>query len=163
MNASSALLLAIVGMLSAALGGCATAGRPARPPSALDILTRPENLPGKPGCFWKSNFQGDWTVLNDSTLIVHAPMARDAYVVKLFVPVFDLGFKEALGFEDRTHSGQICDNGDASLEVPGWQPPQVPILAVHSLTPAEEDQLLRTAGKPLPHRKPAASGASPTG
>ena|ERR1700677_93365 len=27
-------------------------------------------------CLGRSNFQGDWTVLNDSTLIVHAPCRR---------------------------------------------------------------------------------------
>jgi hypothetical protein len=36
------------------------------------------------------SFQGDWTVLNDSTLIVHAPLPKDAYVIKLFEPVFSL-------------------------------------------------------------------------
>jgi hypothetical protein len=38
-------------------------------------------------CFWKSNFQGDWTVLNDSTLILHAPLPKDLYIIKLFEPV----------------------------------------------------------------------------
>lgn len=155
-------LLAIIGILSAVTTGCA-AGRRSPAPSALDTLTQAANLPGRPGCFWKSSFQGDWTVLNDSTLIVHAPMARDAYVVKLFVPVFGLGFKEALGFADRTHSGQICNNEDAWLEVPDREMPKAPIVAVHALSPAEEDQLLRAAGKPLPHRKPDTRGVAPTG
>jgi hypothetical protein len=35
--------------------------------------------------------------------------------------------------------------------VPGWQPSQVPIVAVHALTTAEEDPLLQAAGKPVPH------------
>jgi hypothetical protein len=145
-------------MVMAVLGaGCAATNQP---PTALDNLTKVENLPGKPGCFWKSSFQGDWTVLNESTLIVHAPLPRDAYVVKLFEPVFSLGFKEALAFEDREHNGQICNNGDDYLVVPGFQPPQVPIVAIHALTPEQEDQLLQVAGKPLPKRH-AAAAATP--
>jgi hypothetical protein len=141
---------AAVGTLAAILAGCATT---AEPPSKvnLDNLTKLENLPGKPACFWKSNFQGDWTVLNDSTLIVQAPPPRDVYVIKLFEPVFDLGFRQRLGFEDREHTGQICNAGDDYLNVPDWQPPQVPIVAVHALTMAERDQLLQAAGKPVTH------------
>jgi hypothetical protein len=43
------------------------------------------------------------------------------------------------GFEDKEQIGQICNNGDDYLVVPGWQPPQVPIVAVHALTMAEQD------------------------
>jgi Family of unknown function (DUF6491) len=140
---------AAAGALAAILGGCATTGHPAAAPTALDNLTKTENLPGKAGCFWKSSFQGDWTVLNDSTLIVHAPLPKDAYVITLFEPVFSLSFKQGLGFEDKEHTGQICNNGDDYLLVPGWQPPRVPIVAVHSLTIDQENQLLQAAGKPL--------------
>jgi hypothetical protein len=100
-------------------------------------------------------------VLNDSTLIVHAPLPKDSYVIKLFEPVFSLGFKEGLGFEDREHSGQICNDGDAYLLVPGWQPPRVPIVAVHALTITEQDGLLRAAGKPVPHPVTPAQSPSP--
>jgi Family of unknown function (DUF6491) len=153
-------LIAAVGTLAALAVGCATT---AQPPSRvnLDNLTKLENLPGKPACFWKSNFQGDWTVLNDSTLIVQAPLPRDVYVIKLFEPVFDLSFKQRLGFEDREHTGQICNDGDDYLVVPDWQPPQVPIVAVHALTMAEHDHLLRAAGKPVPHPHPAPESAPP--
>jgi hypothetical protein len=146
------LINAAVGALAAIAVGCATTAQP--PPSSktnLDHLTKVENLPGKPACFWKSSFQGDWTVLNDSTLIIHAPLPKDAYVIKLFEPVFSLSFKEGLGLDDREHTGQICNNGDDYLLVPGWQPPQVPIVAVHALTMPEQDQLLQVAGKPVPH------------
>jgi hypothetical protein len=154
------LINAAVGTLAAIAVGCATT---AQPPSRakLDNLTKVENLPGKPACFWKSNFQGEWTVLNDSTVIVQAPLEKDAYVIKLFEPVFDLSFKEGLGFEDREQTGQICNDGDDYLVVPGWQPPQVPILAVHALTMAEQDQLLRAAGKPVPHPHAAIQPAPP--
>jgi hypothetical protein len=147
------LINAALGALAAVAVGCATTTQ--SPPSRtnLDTLTKLENLPGKPGCFWKSTFQGDWSVLNESTLIVRAPLPKDVYVIKLFEPVLDLSFKQGLGFEDKEHAGQICNNGDDYLIVPGWQPPQVPIVAVHALTMAEQDQLLRAAGKPAPHAR----------
>jgi hypothetical protein len=153
------LLSAAVGALAAIASGCAATAQPPPSKAYLDNLTKVENLPGKPVCFWKSNFQGDWTVLNDSTLIVHAPLPKDAYVVKLFEPVFDLSFKQALAFEDREHTGQICNNGDAYLDIPGWQPPQVPIVAVHSLTMDQQAQLLQAAGKPVPHPRAATQPA----
>jgi hypothetical protein len=146
-----------VGVLVATAAGCAGTLHTPKTPSALDVITKVENLPGTPGCFWKSSFQGDWTVLNDSTLIVRAPLPKDIYVIKLFAPVFSLNFKEGLGFEDREHSGQICNDGDDYLLVPGWQPPQVPIVAVHALTPADQDRLLRVAGQPLPSATKAAA------
>jgi len=130
--------------------GCATTTPvpPANP--ALATLTKRENLPGKPGCFLRSNFSGDWTVLNDTTLIVRAPLPKDAYVIKLFEPVTDLQFKQRLGFEDKEHSGEICNNGDDYLVIPDWQH-RVPIVAVHALTAADQNALLQAAGKPLRH------------
>jgi hypothetical protein len=145
------LMSAAVAWLGAAAVGCTATPRRSPAASALDNLTKVENLPGKPACFWKSSFQGDWTVLNDSALIVHAPLSKDAYVVKLFEPVFSLNFKEALGFEDREHTGQICNDGDDYLVIPHGEPPRVPIVAVHALTMTEQDQLLQAAGKPVPH------------
>jgi hypothetical protein len=118
----------LIVVLVAIAFGCATSAPGPRAKSNLDNLTKVENLPGKPGCFWKSSFQGDWTILNDSTLIVHAPLPKDVYVIKLFEPVFNLSFKQDLGFEDKEQFGQICNNGDDYLVVPGWQPPQVPIV-----------------------------------
>jgi hypothetical protein len=138
-----------LGMLAVIAAGCATvAESPFR--ANLENLTKVRNLPGKAACFWKSSFQGDWTVLDDSTLIVHAPLTQDAYVIKLFEPVFSLSFKQDLGFEDKEHTGQICNDGDDYLVVPGRQPPQVPIVAVHALTAAEQDRLLQAAGKSTP-------------
>jgi hypothetical protein len=145
------LVKAAVGALAAVAVGCATTAQSPASKTNLDNLTKLNSLPGKPACFWKANFQGDWTVLNDSTLIVHAPLSKDAYVIKLFEPVFNLSFDQGLGFEDREQTGQICNNGDDYLIVPDWQPPQVPIVAVHALTMAEENQLLQAAGKPVPH------------
>ncbi|HTV95127.1 MAG TPA: DUF6491 family protein [Steroidobacteraceae bacterium] len=161
MRARPLLIGAALGALAAIAVGCATTTQP--PPSAAKLanLTKLANLPGKPACFWRSNFQGDWTVLNDSTLIVRAPLPKDIYVVKLFEPVFNLSFRQRLGFEDREHTGQICDNGDDYLTVPGWQPPQVPIVAVRALTTAEQNELLRAAGLPLPHYHGSAQPVPP--
>ncbi len=160
MQARPLALVAAATALTAFMSGCAT---PSPSPAAANLanLTKPENLPGKPACFWKSSFQGDWTVLNDSTLIVRAPLPKDVYVVKLFEPVFNLSFKQGLGFEDKEHVGQICDNGDDYLLVPGWQPPNVPIVAVHALTVDEEDHLLVAAGLPVPRAHTAAQTSPP--
>jgi hypothetical protein len=153
------LIKVTLGALAAVAVGCATTAQPPPSRTNLDNLTKLENLPGKPGCFWKSNFQGDWTVLNESTLIVRAPLPKNVYVIKLFEPVFDLSFKQGLGFDDKEHTGQICNNGDDYLIVPGWQPPQVPIVAVHALMMAEQNQLLRAAGKPVPQSNTATQPA----
>jgi hypothetical protein len=155
------LIKGAVGALAAIAVGCATTASTPPSKSNLDNLTKVENLPGRSACFWKSSFEGDWTVLNDSTLIVHAPLPKDAYVIKLFEPVFNLGFKQGLGLEDKEHSGQICNDGDDYLIVPGWQPRQVPIVAVHAITMAEQAQLLKAAGKPVPRPYKTATQPAP--
>ena len=137
------LTYATASALAALLLGCSTTAQPMPATAKLDSLTRLENLPGQAACFWKSSFQGDWTVLNDSTLIVRAPLAKDIYVIKLFEPVFSLSFKQALSFEDKERTGQICDRGDDYL-----------------LTLAEQDQLLRAAGKPALHPQAATTSAA---
>jgi hypothetical protein len=106
-------------------------------------------LPGTPDCFWLRSVY-DWTVLNNSELIVHAPLAQDAYLVKLFQPVFDLDFHLGLGFEDVEHTGRICGPSSDYLLVPHYVPPRIPIVAVQRLTAAEQVQLLRAAKKPVP-------------
>lgn len=156
MQARSLFLTAAACVVAAVTVGCATTAQSAASRAKLANLTKLANLPGKPGCFWKSNFQGDWTVLNDSTLIVRAPLRQDAYVVKLFEPVFDLGFRQRLAFIDREHAGQICNDGDDYLEVPGAQPPRVQITAVRALTGAEQSELLEAAGLPEPRLHTAA-------
>lgn len=156
MQVRALFLNAAVCALAAVTVGCATTSQSAASREQLANLTKLANLPGKPGCFWKANFQGDWTVLNDSTLIVRAPLRQDAYVIKLFEPVFDLGFRQRLGFVDREHAGQICNDGDDYLEVPGAQPPRVQITAVRALTSAEQSELLQAAGLSEPRSRTAA-------
>ena len=79
----------------------------------------PEALPGTPGCFWLKSFN-DWTVLNDSELIVHAPLTQDAYLVKLFQPVFGLNYYFNLGFVDVMQNGYICGPSRDYLAVPRY-------------------------------------------
>jgi hypothetical protein len=118
-------------------------------------------LPGTPACFWLRNVY-DWTVLNNAELIVHVPLPQNAYLVKLFAPVFDLDFHLGLGFEDVEHNGLICGPSRDYLLVPQYTPPRVPIIAVQRLTAAEQVQLLRAAKKPVPRvlLRPAQAGTN---
>lgn len=101
-------------------------------------------LPGKPACIFSSSVQ-DWVVLDDQTLIVHAPLRKDPYLIKLFSPIIGLQFHESIGFLDGDHNGQLCSTGD-SIVVQGAQPQRSPILAVRLLTPAQATQLETRAG-----------------
>lgn len=132
--------------LALALAACA-----AHPPAARGPL------PGKDACFWSSSLQ-DWTVLDDSTLIVHAPLAKDAYLIKLFAPIFGLSFHETLGFETGGGSpGQICGQTSYVLarNTGGGIPDRQPIIAVRALTPAEAKTLLSAKGASAPHQQAA--------
>ena len=131
---------------SMALVAVACASTPASPPVPPTAA-----LPGAPACFWLRNVF-DWTVLNNSELIVHAPLTQDAYLVRLFMPVFDLDFHLGLGFEDVEHTGLICGPARDYLLVPHYTPTRIPIIAVQKLTAAEQVQLLRAAKKPVPRK-----------
>jgi hypothetical protein len=141
----TALMVLAVGALAAA--GCATPR--AQAPHAV------APLPGTDACVFVRNVS-DWTVVNDSTLIVFAPMRKDAYLVKLFEPIFDLDFRQRVGFEDADHDGQLCGNSVDYLVVREESAPwRVPIVAVRKLTPDETKQLLP------PPRHPAAKPPPP--
>lgn len=137
-----------------ALAACASNPRTASGSAQAQQRAKAQSasLPGKPGCFWLRNVY-DWTVLNNQELIVHAPLQQDAYLVKLFEPVFDLSFHLNLGFEDVERTGQICNDADDYLIVRGYVPPRVPIVAVHKITMAEQAALLRSAGNKVASRK----------
>lgn len=129
------------------------------PPRATGPVTAKDTLPGKDACFWTRSLQ-DWTVLDDSTLLVHAPLAKDAYLVKLFAPIFGLSFHETLGFEAGGGSpGQICSQtayviaGNAGGGIPDRQS----ISAVRALTPAEAKRLLASRGTSTTHKQTAGS------
>jgi hypothetical protein len=135
--------LAFALLLAALTGGCAATGAPAARATAP--------LPGTDACIFISSIQS-WDVVDQSTLIVYAPLNKDAYLVKLFEPVPELPFKERIGFEDTTHSGQLCSDRDELL-VRGDIPRRVPIVAVRRLTSDQVKRLLHPSAAP-----PAASG-----
>ena len=115
--------------------GCATngAGAPHAPPPPL---------PGTEACIFTVNLN-DWTVIDNSTLIVYAPLRKDPYLVKLFEPIFDLQFRESLGFEDIEHNGQLCK--DDYVVARGDIPHRTPITAVRALTPDQAKQIIAAA------------------
>jgi|SRR5580658_5285022 hypothetical protein len=105
-------------------------------------------LPGTDACVFMSAVS-DWVVVDASTLIVYAPLHKDAYLLKLFEPIPELNFKQRVGFEDSDHDGQLCGNGADYLVVRDDTVPQrVPIVAFRKLSPAEAKQLLPAAKAP---------------
>jgi hypothetical protein len=146
----------LLAAVAAAVLGCAST-RGAGGAGQGGASTKTAALPGTPGCFWLRNFDGAWTVLNDSELIVHAPSFSEPYLIRLFEPVTTLGFDERLGFQDVEHTGMICDGAMDNLVVPKWQPHLVPIVAVRKLTVAQERQLLIDNHLKPPTSKPGAT------
>jgi hypothetical protein len=144
-----------VAMAAGLLGasGCATTGTPTKAASVP--------LPGKPACLWLSNIQG-WDVLDSSTMIVYAPLAKNAYLVKLFEPVPDLSFHERVGFDDGDHDGQICSLGDDVI-VRGSFEHRVPITAVRALTADQVKQLKTASTAPASSATPPSSAPVATG
>ncbi len=138
---------AFPGLLALVLAGCAAQPR------------RPLNLPGKNACFWTRTIF-DWTVLDDSTILVHAPSPRDSYLIKLFAPIPGLKFHEELGFQGGDgQPGQFCrENGYVVARGP--VPDRQPVIAVQALTAGEAKQLLGGSGAPAPHR-PAPTPGTP--
>ena len=118
-------------------------------------------LPGQPGCFRLSEFDGSWTVLNDSELLVYAPLYSQPYLIKLFAPVPTLRFRERLGFADTGHTGMICNDTMDTLVVPRWEPERVPIVAVRKLTESEARHLLAENHIRPPHGPQPAKGNQP--
>jgi Family of unknown function (DUF6491) len=120
-------------------------------------------LPGTPGCFLRSDFRGDWQVLNNTNLIVYAPPlpSRNPYLIRLALPVVGLNFNTRLGLQSVTTSSRICGNLNAYLLVPGNTPARVLITAVQELSPAERDRLLAEAGQPARRHVASSSLAQP--
>jgi len=134
------VVYALLTLLGASLAGCA-----AQPRREL------ASLPGRDACFWTRTLF-DWTVLDDSTLLVHAPTPNDAYLVKLFAPIPDLKFHDALGFQGGNGPpGQFCAQNGAVI-AGGPVPEREPVIAVRALTAAQARQLLAGAGSTKSHR-----------
>jgi len=126
---------ALLSPLIVTLAACATngAGTPHAPHAPL---------PGTEACIFTVNLN-DWTVIDNSTLIVYAPLRKDPYLLKLFEPIFDLQFRESLGFEDIEHNGQLCK--DDYVVSRGDVPQRTPITAVRALTPDQAKQIIAAA------------------
>jgi hypothetical protein len=99
----------------------------------------PAPMPGTEACIYTIELY-DWTVLDDSTLIVYAPVHQEPYLVKLFAPLFDLSFHQTLGFEGTEHNGQLC-KGDYVL-LRGEVSQRMSISAIRALTPDQAKQLI---------------------
>lgn len=155
------LVVCLLATALAALSGCASSPSSQGAGVAAVLGSKSHKaaaLPGKPGCFWLSNFDGSWTVLNESELIVYAPSYSRPYLIKLFEPVPPLKFRERLGFENIEHAGMICDGAMDNLVVPHWEPARVPIVAVRELTSSQAQHLLAANHIKMPERSKPAKG-----
>lgn len=114
-----------------ALTGCKAGGSAATHPAPP--------LPGTEACIFTADLY-DWTVLDDSNLIVYAPGQHQPYLIKLFAPVFDLPFHERIGFEAVEHNGQLC-KGDFVI-VRGDMPSRTAITNVRLLSAAQAKDLI---------------------
>jgi|SRR5579863_8422530 len=127
---------AIMVLAALAATGCATNVAPANHTST--------SLPGTETCIFTVDLN-DWVVLDDSTLIVYAPTRKNAYLVKLFLPVIGLDFHESLGFEGTEHNGQLC-RGDYVI-ARGSAPQRTSISAVRALSLQQAKDLRAAADK----------------
>jgi hypothetical protein len=88
-----------------------TAGQPASAAAATDDASKaakPSDARGDDCIF--SNTIRDWTQLDSSTLIVWGMGRNQAYLVKLSMPLPNIG-PLRLGFIDRDHNGMLCGYG----------------------------------------------------
>jgi hypothetical protein len=137
--------LLTLALAAAAASGCAS--------SRAGSQRAATALPGTDACVFIRNIY-DWQVIDLTTMIVYAPLRKDAYLLKLFAPVQDLDFKERVGFEDSDHNGQLCGFGDDLVVRDEIGARRTPIVAFRRLTPEQLRQLLP------PTRSPAAKPAS---
>ena len=134
-----AISLAVLNLL-----GCAST-RAQTPNAQSPPIAPAANLPtiGAEACFWIRDVR-HWDVIDPSTLIVYAPMPKEAYLVKLLQPIPDLRFHLALGFEDTDHMGRVCRIG-TFVSVGQPMPWRAPVAAVRALTPDEVKQVKNAA------------------
>src|SRR5579864_2737172 len=88
----------LIGLTAATLAGCTTSSTPA---------AKSSSLPGTDACIFQVNLW-DFTVLDDSRLIVYGASHHDAYLLKLFAPITALTFRQTIGFESLGASDQLC-------------------------------------------------------
>jgi len=134
----------MLALMALAVAGCASTAAPSARAAAP--------LPGTDACVFISSID-DWQVIDSTTMIVYAPLRKDAYLLKLFAPVQELDFKQRVGFEDSDHNGQLCGFGDDLVLRDEIGERRTPIVAFRKLTPDELRQLL--PGTKPPAAKPA--------
>jgi hypothetical protein len=59
----------------------------------------------------------NWESLDNETLIIWAPTRHDPYLVKLWMPAFNLKSEFSLGVLDADNDGQLCDYGRDAIVV----------------------------------------------
>jgi hypothetical protein len=130
-------LLALAALAASGLRQHRAASHPAAAP-----------LPGTDACVFIRKVY-DWVVIDASTLIVYAPLRKDAYLLKLFAPVQELDFKQRVGFEDSDHNGSCAATAAILVVRDEIGPRRVPIVAFRKMTPeqANRPEQLR---RPLP-------------
>lgn len=96
-------------------------------------------------CLFVSQTQ-NWRVLDSQQLILWGPSQKVAYLVKLFAPVSDLPFSEALAFIDDDHDGMICGNGGDKIAVPNSPTSSFP-TTITSMRKVDDAELLALGEK----------------
>ena len=133
----------LIAAVAAALLGCASTHGGEYGAGGAALSRKTGALPGKPACFRVTDFDGSFTVLNDSELIVPDPVLSRTYLIVLSEPVSYLKLRHHPGFlAFPPHNHLICSNPLDYLLVRRWKSGRVPIVAVRELTAAQERQLL---------------------
>jgi hypothetical protein len=135
-----------VGLIASALCACATGAGNTQSAQNSQSAAAKAPLPGTSACFWMTNFDGSWTVLNQTQLLVYAPLTAPPYLVQLFQPVINLKFDQRLGFQDSERTGRICDKNFDNLVVTDFVPHLIPIVAVHQVTREQARALMIANG-----------------
>lgn len=136
--------MGLVAAAAAALLGCASNSGQVCATCSAAVSRKTVPLPGKPACFRVADFDGSWITLNDREFIVRDPVFSRSYLLKMSQPVYDLQFREFLGFEPFTPAnGCICNGFNAYvLAAHSGLAGHVPIVAVRELSQRQEQLLL---------------------
>ena len=132
--------------------GCGLAACASHPPPSV------ASLPGKESCFFTRTVF-TWTVLDDSTLIVDAPM-NDPYLVKLLSPIPQLRFHERIGFDNGPSARPVLPT-TGYIVARGQFAQRTPTIAVRALSPQQAKQLIAAAKSPQPHKQGAGNPPPP--
>jgi hypothetical protein len=122
---------------------------------------------GRDACIFSRSVQ-DFRALDRNKLVVWAPGRRNAYLVELSMPLFDLKFAHEIALVDRNRDGQLCSYGmDRVIVGNGLSREPATISGVTRLDDARLAQLENQYGVKLTRQKqaqkaPDDSGRSPS-